>query len=367
MMPRRVITATAVIMAALVPIGRASARGSAETGLAEGNSVFSRIDNKISFYRTFGATGPGHWSRNADGSINGKTEKQAYSFTHSDVWDYGTNYLDVSVYKSGRNDPAAPCKNAPSAARSGRPPNRSIHGRCQGQTEVYVVARSTLGLNDVLNTGTLTRGPLKNISLEYGFDLNHQNDYNAERKRALVAGLRFDFSLPNKGSLKIAPLVYYEFSNHSTLLECGERNSPISGINCDANGRKHFKPTWSLESSYSLNLDAIQGLEHFAISGRATLRGPKGNQNSPLGRASGGRPTKLEINSEPLRIIFDASGAWVGPHYSHRVDLWVAYRYWHNKFGLDADESSTCFTNIPGESNGTCSESSLSAGLTVSL
>lgn len=364
---RRVIAATAVIMAALVPIGPASARASAESGLAEHNSVFSRIDNKISFYRIVGATGPGHWSRNADGSINGKTEKQAYSFTHSDVWDYGTNYLDVSVYTSGRNDPAAPCKNARSAAHSGRPPDISIRGRCKGQTEVYVVARSTFGLSKIFNTGRHAAGPLKNISLELGFDLNHQNDYNAERKRALVAGLRFDLPLSNQGSLKIAPLVYYEFSNHSTLLECGERNSPISGVNCEANGRKHFKPTWSLESSYSLNLDAIEGLEHFAISGRVTLRGPKGNQNSPLGRASGGRPTKLEINSEPLRIIFDASGAWAGPRYSHRVDVWVAYRYWHNKFGLDADESSTCFTDIPGESNGSCSESSLSAGVTVSL
>ena len=25
----------------------------------------------------------------------------------------------------------------------------------------------------------------------------------------------------------------------------------------------------------------------------------------------------------------------MGPKYSHFVDVWVAYRYWQNKFGLD--------------------------------
>ena len=45
--------------------------------------------------------------------------------------------------------------------------------------------------------------------------------------------------------------------------------------------------------------------------------------------------TKTEFNSEPIRLTFDASKAFWGAKYSHFVDVWVAYRYWQNKFGLD--------------------------------
>ena len=32
-----------------------------------------------------------------------------YSFTHFDVWGYGTNFFTISMFKSDHNDPAAPC------------------------------------------------------------------------------------------------------------------------------------------------------------------------------------------------------------------------------------------------------------------
>ena len=51
--------------------------------------------------------------------------------------------------------------------------------------------------------------------------------------------------------------------------------------------------------------------------------------------SSGGPATKVEFNSEPIRLTFDASKAVWGPKYTHFVDVWVAYRYWQNKFGLD--------------------------------
>ena len=43
----------------------------------------------------------------------------------------------------------------------------------------------------------------------------------------------------------------------------------------------------------------------------------------------------MEFNSEPIRLTIDASKAMWGAKYSHFVDVWVAYRYWQNKFGLD--------------------------------
>ena len=45
---------------------------------------------------------------NPNGSINGKTAKQVYPFTHFDLWAYGTNFFTISMFKSGHNDPAWP-------------------------------------------------------------------------------------------------------------------------------------------------------------------------------------------------------------------------------------------------------------------
>ena len=54
----------------------------------------------------------------------------------------------------------------------------------------------------------------------------------------------------------------------------------------------------------------------------------------------------------------------MGAKYSHFVDVWVAYRYWQNKFGLDHTNSVVC--NVaPGVSNNSCTESSLYTGITV--
>jgi hypothetical protein len=54
----------------------------------------------------------------------------------------------------------------------------------------------------------------------------------------------------------------------------------------------------------------------------------------------------------------------MGPKYSHFVDVWVAYRYWQNKFGLDHNTSPACLA-APGVSNHSCTESSLYSGITV--
>ena len=339
----------------------------------EENPILSSVDNRITIAHTFQATGPGHWSRNPDGTINGKTEKQAYSLTHLDVWDYGTNYLDISIYKSGNNDPAASCINAGVTARSdGTAPRTPSRRTCHGQTEVYVLLRSTFAWSKIFDTKAFAEYPLKDVSFEVGLDANHQNDYNGAAKRAVVAGLRFDFELPYKGTLKVAPLIYYEFANHSRFMECeGGQSSPASaglGVSCTVGGRKRYRPTWSIETAYNVNLETLdQTLKLFAISGRATFRGPKGNQNAPLGGTSGGAATKLEINSEPVRVSFDAGKALGASRRSHQMEVWVAYRYWRNKFGLDANASPTCFTNIAGQGNGSCTESSISTGVTVKL
>src|ERR1700682_6099087 len=107
-------------------------------------------------------------------------------------------------------------------------------------------------------------------------------------------------------------------------------------------------------------------MQYFSSSGRAGWYGNKGNQKEPLGVASGGTATAIELNSEPIRLTFDASKAFMGPKYSHFVDVWVAYRYWQNKFGLDHNASpGVCTIFATGQSTNTCTESTVYTGVTV--
>ena len=73
-------------------------------------------------------------------------------------------------------------------------------------------------------------------------------------------------------------------------------------------------------------------MQYFSISGRAALTGLKGYRLSPLQHDT---LDEVEFDSEPIRLTFDASKGDLGPKYTHFVDVWVAYRYWQNKYGYD--------------------------------
>ncbi|UFX42755.1 hypothetical protein HAP47_0026425 [Bradyrhizobium sp. 41S5] len=107
-----------------------------------------------------------------------------------------------------------------------------------------------------------------------------------------------------------------------------------------------------------------ENMRFFSICGRAGFYGPKGT-GAPAGAVSPTLTTRTEINSEPIRLTFDAGKAFVGPNYSHFVDVWIAYRYWKNKFGLDDSNpaNTVCYTG--GTNNHSCTESSLYTGVSV--
>ena len=105
-------------------------------------------------------------------------------------------------------------------------------------------------------------------------------------------------------------------------------------MSCLLDGNRSFNPTWAVETNYYMDLGFLpENMQFWSISGRAAWYGPKGDENNPLRLAISN--TAVEFNSEPIRLTFDASKAIWGAKYSHFVDVWVAYRYWQNKFGLD--------------------------------
>src|SRR5487761_2343320 len=162
---------------------------------------FLVVDDRVSYSWMPHGTDPGAYSIRPDGSINGNTAKSVYSFTHFDVWAYGTNFFTISMFKSDHNDPAGPCSNA-GVLLSGAAAN------CAGATEFYGLIRSTFGWNELFGTTQFTMGPLHNISFEVGADGETENSFLAPAKRDFVAGLQFAFDLPYKGYFNVAPLVY---------------------------------------------------------------------------------------------------------------------------------------------------------------
>ena len=321
---------------------------------------FFVIDNRVTYSWMPKGTDPGAFSVRPDGSINGTTAKSVYSFTHFDAWAYGTNFFTISMYKSDHNDPAGPCTNAGVLIGGG------AGGYCAGATEFYGLIRSTFGWNELFGTKSFTMGPLHNISFEVGADGEAENSFLAPAKRDFVAGLQFAFDLPYKGYFNVAPLAYKEI-NHNAFTQCGLFGPGTPGVTCLADGNTDFKTTWAVEINYYMDLGFLPPeMQYFAISGRAGFYGPKGNQNEPLGLLGGGTATKMEINSEPIRLTFDASKAIWGAKYSQFVTTWVAYRYWQNKFGLDHNAApGVCTLNNGTVSTNSCTEQTVYAGVTV--
>jgi hypothetical protein len=363
---RRTLAAAALSLATLLPGGYAGAADlpvKAKVKPIVDVPFFFVIDDRVTYSYIFNAAQPGAYTVRPDGTVNGKTAKSVYSFTHFDAWAYGTNFFTISLFKSGHNDPASPCTNA----------GVNIFGTasdCAGASEIYGLFRSTFGFNEIFNTKAFTMGPLRNVSFEIGMDANTENRFFGAAKRDVVAGLQFAFDLPYKGYVNVAPLVYWEFLNHNSFSQCGLFGPGIPGLTCNSDGNTSFRPTWAVEVNYYMDLGFLpENFQYFSISGRAGWYGPKGDSNSLPFLSGPGRfstASKPELNSEPIRLTFDASKAFMGPKYSHFVDVWVAYRYWQNKFGLDHNATpGVCTLAATGVSTNSCTESSLYSGVTV--
>jgi hypothetical protein len=330
---------------------------------------FFVIDDRVTYSWMPKGTDPGYFSVRPDGSINGTTAKSVYSFTHFDAWGYGTNFFNISLLKSGHNDPAAPCTNA-GVIQTGGFGGPLTPADCAGASEIYGFFRSTFGFNEIFGTKAFSMGSLHNISFEIGADANTENNTVAPAKRDFVAGLQFAFDLPYKGFFNVAPLAYKEI-NHNGFNQCGSAFAgPVPGVSCLTDGNTDYHTTWAVETNYYMDLGFLPpSMQYFAISGRAAWYGPKGDANSLPALSGPGRlstATKTEFNSEPIRLTFDASKAVWGPKYAQFVTTWVAYRYWQNKFGLDHNAMpGVCTLGATGQSTNTCTESTVYAGVTV--
>src|SRR5215472_6271978 len=143
------IAAAALAFAALASTGLARAADLPVKAVKKAADLpfFLLIDDRVTFSWMPKGTDPGVFSTRPNGSINGTTAKQVYSFTHFDIWQYGTNFFTISMFKSDHNDPANPCFN--NAAGQIVSSTSGLLASCAGATEIYGLFRSTVGWNQL--------------------------------------------------------------------------------------------------------------------------------------------------------------------------------------------------------------------------
>jgi hypothetical protein len=269
--------------------------------------------NSLSYSYAFTANNPGA----------GKTPKDILSFTHFDVWAYGTNFFNVDWLKATNG--AAPPNGAPAA-----PCDFNGTSVCSGYTEIYGLFRSTLGWNQIFNTKAFAVGPLTNIEFVVGSDLNTDNTTLGSAKRSIQGGLQFDFATPYKGFIDISFSAYKEWQNDGFAAQ-GVGN----GLNLS--GKVDFDPTWAIEALYSQPL-AFQPLP-LTFKSFVVIHGPKGC-GEPCGPVGPGLKRTTEYLTQQTLLLDVGKLAWGKPD---QFAVWTAYRWWKNKFGIDPNQPGGSF------------------------
>lgn len=213
--------------------------------------------------------------------------KNIFAFTHASGYKYGSNFFNVDLLQSDKNDPGSLSQNG-------------------GAQEAYVVYRHTLDIGK-LRGSDIKFGAVRGVGATVGFDWNTKNDigYNS-RKRMLVAGPTLMWDV--KGFL------------NTSLLLLRESNAP-SGA---------FPPISNLTGRYTYKthpmLNAVWGLplgERISFEGYANIIASKG-------RDEVGNETGAETNID-MQIMYDAGQAMGYGKNKFRIGL--EYQYWNNKFG----------------------------------
>lgn len=210
--------------------------------------------------------------------------KDIIQLTHASGYKYGSNFLNVDTFISGDTDKA----------------NNST----QGAHEIYVTYRHQLSLG--ATTGLKTKvGPLRDVSLTAGFDLNSKDTTFAPRKRALVLGPTIKFDVP--GFLDVS-LLYYREQNHK-----GIPNTPRPDITFDG--------TYMLTASWGIPFQL--GSAPLKFQGFVNYIGDKGLDYNNV-KTANETLMRTSLMMDVGQMAFDRKNAvWAG----------IGFEYWRNKFG----------------------------------
>ncbi len=221
----------------------------------------------------------------------GNVDEVAGNISYANGWTYGSNFasLDFEDF-SARGDPA----------------NSVTNHANSNSFELYAAFRTVLSGNKITGTDMFRFGPIRDIGLELGLDIDTQNDQFASYKRLIIIGPQFSINLP-RGFWNITIGLSHEW-NTDAYLPNG------NGTNYDT--------TYQIETAWSYPF--ALGPVPLNFTGFGDYIGPKGRG------ATGDFYHRAEILLHP-KLMVDV-GTLIG-YVPNKLEAGVGYEYWHNKFG----------------------------------
>ncbi len=212
--------------------------------------------------------------------------RNAIEFKHVDAWKYGHNLAEIIIKKANGVEPAA--------------------GGGDGAVGLYAILRTGLGINRLAGRRVIALGPLRDIDIQAGLNLETKNTAYAPQERTLYFGPNLQFGVGN-GFLNVGLHLRKEWNHNGNL---GKHESFDVGFN--------IEPVWHVPFRL--------GPARLAFDGYA-------DYNTAKGKDAAGRDTRAEFIARP-QLKLDISSL-VGQQ-ARVLELGVGFEYWHNIFGKDA-------------------------------
>ena len=214
----------------------------------------------------------------------------AGNISYANGWTYGSNFVSLDFEDFGNQDLS----------------NSVVGKQDSNSFELYAVFRTVLSGNKISGTKDFSFGPIRDIGLELGLDLDTQNDQFASYKRLIIVGPQFSIDVP-RGFWTITTGLSKEWNTDAFVL--------------NGNGT-NYDPTLEIETAWSFPF--ALGPVPLNFTGFANFIGPKG-----VG-ATGDFYHRIEILLHP-KLLVDV-GALTG-YAPRKIEAGVGFEYWHNKFG----------------------------------
>lgn len=257
-------------------------------------------DTYVSYRHLFSDKQPGY---------AGAVKEDALNISYANGWTYGSNFASLDLENFGHQDPA----------------NAAFGQKKLGDSfEFYGLYRTTFSGNKITGGKDFSFGPIADIGLELGADVDTQDDQFASYKKLLVAGPQFAIAVP-RGFWTISFVLSKEWNTDAYLPNGNTTN---------------YSPTGEIETAFLLPFKV--GPVPVSFTGFANFIGPKGSG------ATGDFYHHTEILIHP-KLLVDV-GSMIG-FQPHQVEAGVGYEYWHNKFGntkppLPGTEQNSVFVEI---------------------
>jgi len=214
--------------------------------------------------------------------------RNALEYTHVGFWGMGSNFADLMLSKSGMAEPAS--------------------GGGSGAVEAYLTLRSNIGLNEVTHSRSFRKGPLRDVAVELGANLETKNSSFSPAEKTIYFGPNLQFAVP-KGYFNVGLHLRKEW-NHEAVLGKADDYDPDFNI----------EPTWMLPLAI--------GKVHLAYSGFA-------DYNTQKRKDSFGSNTVGEFLIRNFASV-DAGALLL--HKPQLIDMSGGFWYWNNEYGKPSSD-----------------------------